>query len=66
MYKKVLFANGLNIVFKSKVALSHINMVFPKNPGKVFVFGKMGIQHGQFITQKSVVNLKETKCKIGF
>lgn len=31
MYKKVLFANGLNIVFKSKVALSHINMVFPKN-----------------------------------
>lgn len=57
MYKKVLFANGLNILFKSKVALSHINMVFPKiSPGKVFVLEKMGIQHGQFITHKKKVS----------
>lgn len=43
IHKKVLFANGLNIVFKSKVALSHINMVFPKkSPGKSVCFGKNG------------------------
>lgn len=57
--KRFLFANGLNIVFKSKVALSHINMVFPKkHPGEKCLFW----EKWEFSTD-NLSHTTEKKCR---